>query len=163
MSLLGDISFGRKLLLHSALSSEELLKRLAGRTCEPLRFKVYGASKSYVGHIADGHFALRLQHKYRSGLSPKVLGAVAAQGDGSTVSLHIRVHPLSLIFLFFGLFLMLALAVTLVFLSHVDELIDIIMFVPLIIILLILLLAVLKVQYEIQSIQDNLTELFECK
>jgi len=161
MSLIHDIVFGKKIILNSKHSVEEILSRIEDRTCEPVRFKVYAASKSYVGYITDNNFSIRLQHKYRTAFSPKVLGLVETNGTGSSTLLHIQVNPISLTFLFVGIFAMIGLAIALLSMSYVDELIDIIMLAPLIIFLLILLLAVLEVQHEMNSIEYNLSQLFE--
>ena len=161
MSLLNEILFGKQVVLDSQLSNEEALKNLKSRTAIPVNFKIFEASKSFVGQIQEHSFWLKLQHKYRNGLSPKILGTMESLEEGSSIRLHIRVNPVALLVLFIFLFALIGLAIFLLVLSHLDEWMDIIMMSPLIIFLLILLLAVLNVQHEIESVEKNLSSLFE--
>ena len=160
VSILTDILFGKKLQWEADSSKEVLLERLAKRTAVPVRFKVYKASTSYVGKIEENEFTLRLQHKYRSGLSPKIQGMISEKARGANIQLYIRVSPYALLSIFALVLSMIGIAIWLVILSRVDEWMDIIMMVPLLIFLLILLLTILKVQYEIDSIVRNLKDVF---
>jgi hypothetical protein len=161
MSLFSEIVFGKQVLLDSPLSKEDALKNLKSRTSTPVKFKIFEASKSFVGQVQEQGFSLKLQHKYRNGLSPKILGTMESLEAGTAIRLHIRVSPIALSILFFFLFALIGLAIFLLALSHLDEWMDIFMMTPLIIFLLLLFLTVLNVQHEIESVEKNLRRLFE--
>ncbi len=160
LSFFRQIILGRQRRLRTQLSTDEVLSRLAQRMGAPQAFEVLEASKSYIGIIKGRKFWLLLQHRYRNGLSPKVKGEVSESDFVAEVDLHVRVEPLVWIITTVVFLLFLVLAIILIYLSGLDEWIDLFMLFPLFFFSLIFVLVLVAIRQAMESMEDDLAELW---
>jgi hypothetical protein len=93
-----------RLKINTALSSEEVLKRLAN-VIEPKRyFRLFGSStKSYQGNVDDSHFEISRITGYRNSFLPIIKGDVQSEISGCSVYITMHPHILVTAFMIFWL------------------------------------------------------------
>src|SRR5919109_98213 len=93
-----------RLQIHTALSSEEVLKRLEN-AIEPKRyFRLFGAStKPYQGKVEGSHFEMSRIIGYRNSFLPMIKGDVQSETSGCSVYLTMHPHIVVTVFMIFWL------------------------------------------------------------
>ena len=93
-----------RLKINSALSSEEILKRL-DNVIEPKRyFRLFGSgTKPYQGSVEGSHFEISRSIGYRNSFLPMIKGDVQSEMSGCSVYITMQPHILVIAFMIFWL------------------------------------------------------------
>lgn len=161
-SIISQIFFGKKLELKSLLSKQEALQRLEANHSNPKWFEHPDFSQVFVGEVKADRFRLSRLKNIGSSIAPLLSGQVLEAASGSRIQLKIRLHPAVLIGLGLMGLLILSVGGVLIAYSKLDQLIDLIFFIPVIIILLILSIVVFMLLDESKQAEAELEELLDC-
>ena len=158
-TILNQILFGKKLELKSILSKDEVLKKLEKNHCNPRWNERPDYQYSFIGEVKANRFRLSRLRNIGSSIAPLLSGQVFEASKGSRIEVKIRLHPVVLITLFFIGGLIITVGGILVSFSGLDQIIDLVAFVPILMVFLILYIVIRLLLDESKQAEVELEEL----
>jgi hypothetical protein len=93
-----DLVFGRRLLFHSLLSTEDLTRRLQREVAPPRLFSRARGTQLFEGTVADGRFRMMRSVRGRNSFRPVISGTLSSGEPGTRVDVRLQLHPVVMVF-----------------------------------------------------------------
>jgi hypothetical protein len=162
-TILQQILFGKRLELKSILSKTEVIQRLEDNHCNPKWNERPNFHYAFVGEVKADRFRLSRLKNIGSSIAPLLSGRVLEAAKGSLIEVKIRLHPVVLIGIFLIGGLIIGAGGVLLGFSGLDQLIDLIAFIPILMVFLILYVVVRLLLDESKQAELELEELLDCE